>query len=171
MKAKGSVMEVILLEKVTRLGNVGDVVNVKSGYGRNFLIPREKAVRATERNKKEFEAKKEVLQQRSDAARAEAQKIAEKLAGVSVKIVRQASEDGKLYGSVTARDVAIALEDAGHKIERRMINLNDGIKSLGLYKATVVFHAEVRATIDVQVVRSLEATAYDVIAKEAQAAE
>lgn len=164
-------MEVILLEKVARLGNVGDVVNVKSGYGRNFLIPREKAVRATERNKKEFDAKREVLLERSNEARAEAQKASEKLVGVSVKIVRQASEDGKLYGSVSARDVAIALEAAGHKIERRLIDLNDSIKSLGLYKATVALHAEVRVTVDVQVVRTLESTAYDVIAKEAQSAE
>jgi large subunit ribosomal protein L9 len=164
-------MEVILLEKVARLGNVGDVVNVKSGYGRNFLIPREKAVRASEKNKKDFDAKREALLLRSEQDRQDAQKAAEKLVGVSVKIVRQASEDGKLYGSVSARDVSVALEEAGHAIERRLISLNDGIKSLGRYKATVALHAEVRVAIDVFVVRSLEASAYDVIAKEEQTAE
>lgn len=164
-------MEVILLEKVARLGNVGDVVNVKSGYGRNFLIPREKAVRASEKNKKEIEAKREALVKRNVELRAEAQKVAETLKDVHVKIVRQASEDGKLFGSVTVRDVALALEEAGHKVERSLINLNESVKSLGLFKATIVLHAEVNVTIFLHVVRSAEASAYDVIAKEEQTAE
>lgn len=159
-------MEVILLEKVARLGSVGDVVSVKDGYGRNFLIPRQKAVRATKANVAQFEAQKDALLQRNDAARAEAQAQAKAFEGMSVKIVRQAAEDGKLYGSVSARDVAQAIEAAGQKVERRFIDLNDTIKSLGLFKATVSLHAEVRVTIDVQVVRSAEMSAYDVIAKE-----
>ncbi len=159
-------MEVILLEKVAKLGSVGDVVNVKMGYGRNFLIPRQKAVRATKENVAQFEAKREILLQNNDKARAEAQEAAKTFEGLSVKIVRQASEDGKLYGSVSVRDVATAIADAGHNVERRLIDLNDTIKSLGLFKATITLHPEVRVSIDVQVVRSAEMSAYDVIAKE-----
>ncbi len=164
-------MEIVLLERVTRLGNVGDVVNVKNGYGRNFLIPEGKALRATKANVAEFEAQRDVLEKRNADAVEAAETRAKDLNGMSVKIVRQASEDGRLYGSVTARDVEIALEEAGQKVERRFINLNEGIKSLGLYKANISLHGEVTANIDIQVVRSLEASAYDEIAKEAAEAE
>lgn len=164
-------MEIVLLERVTRLGNVGDVVNVKNGYGRNFLIPAGKALRATKANVAEFEAQRDVLEKRNADAVVAAEARAKDLNGMSVKIVRQASEDGRLYGSVTARDVEIALEEAGQKVERRFINLNEGIKSLGLYKANIALHGEVTADIDIQVVRSLEASAYDEIAKEEAEAE
>ena len=159
-------MEVVLLERVTRLGRVGDVVNVKNGYGRNFLIPTGKALRATKANVAEFEAQRDVLEKRNAEAKTEAEKRASALDGLSVKIVRQASEDGRLYGSVNARDVELALKEAGQEVERRFINLSEGIKSLGLYKANIALHGEVTANIDLQVVRSLEASAYDEIAKE-----
>lgn len=163
-------MEVILLERVARLGDVGEVVKVKNGFGRNYLIPQQKAVRATEANKKEIEAKREALQSRNQEMRAAAEKRAAKLGQISVKVVRQASEDGKLYGSVSARDVATAIqEQMGEEIERRLIDLNESIKSLGLYKATITLHPEVKLSADIQVVRSMEASAYDEIeAEEAQ---
>ncbi len=160
-------MEVILLEKVARLGNVGEVVNVKSGYGRNFLMPQNKAVRATKANIADIEARRDALEKQNDTAKKEAEKLAKSLDKLSVKVVRQASEDGKLYGSVNARDVAAAVVDAGHNfVERRFISLNDTMKSLGLYQAVITLHPEVKVTFDVQVVRTLESSAYDEIASD-----
>lgn len=159
-------MEVILLERVARLGDVGDVVKVRNGFGRNFLIPQEKAVRATEANRKEFEAKRAQLEKRNNEMRAAAEKRFADLGALSVKVVRQASEDGKLYGSVSARDIATALAEQGIEIERRLIDLTTAIKSLGLYNATVALHPEVKVNCRVEVVRSLEASAYDEMAAE-----
>lgn len=163
-------MEVILLERVTRLGDVGDVVKVRDGFGRNFLIPQHKAVRATETNRKDIESKRAQLEKRNQEMRAEAEKRAAELGNLSVKVVRQASEDGKLYGSVSARDIAVALAEQGVEVERRLIDLTTAIKSMGLYSATVTLHPEVKITCRVEVVRSLEATAYDQMAEDEQSA-
>ena len=161
-------MDVILLERVSRLGDVGDVVKVRDGFGRNFLIPQQKAVRATDTNRKEFEAKRATLEKRNKELRADAEKRAAELGTLSVKVVRQASEDGKLYGSVSARDIAVALAEQGLEIERRLIDLTSAIKSMGLYSATITLHPEVKVNCRVEVVRSLEASAYDELAEEPQ---
>ncbi len=151
-------MDVILLENVSRLGNVGDVVNVRSGYGRNFLIPQGKAVRATKANVADFETRRASLEKLNAEKKADAEKQAKAFEGVSVKIVRQASEDGKLYGSVGVRDVAVALAEQGQEVDRRLVDLSSTIKFLGKYQATILLHADVRVAFDVEVVRSLESS-------------
>ncbi len=156
-------MEVILLEHVSRLGNVGELVTVKDGYGRNFLIPTGKAIRATKANVKEFEAQREALEKQNVEKREAAQKKADGLGTISVKVIRQASDDGKLFGSVAVRDVAAALQEAGYDAERQQIDLLSTIKSLGLYQATWQLHPEVKVTFDIQVVRNAESSAYDTI--------
>jgi large subunit ribosomal protein L9 len=149
-------MDVILLERISRLGSVGDVVKVKNGFARNFLLPQKKALRATEDNKKVFEGKRAVLEKQNAETRAAAEKLAATMANLSVSIIRQASEDGKLYGSVAARDVEVALAEAGHKVERRFIDLTTAIKSLGVYEAIVNLHPEVHVKVKVQVARNAE---------------
>lgn len=147
-------MEVILLERVGRLGTVGDVVKVKNGYGRNFLLPQKKALRATKDNKAVFEAKRAQIEADNAKTRADAEKLASKLAGISVTLVRQASEDGKLYGSVTSRDIAEAAQANGHDINRRQFVLDATIKSTGSYTAQIVLHPEVIIDLKVDVVRN-----------------
>ena len=147
-------MEVILLERVGRLGTVGDVVRVKNGYGRNFLLPQKKALRATDDNKKVFEARRAELEAANAKTRAEAEKRAEGLQNLTVNLVRQASEDGKLYGSVNVRDLAEAAAADGHTIERRQIILDATIKNVGTYNARVVLHPEVIIDMKVNVVRN-----------------
>ncbi len=165
-------MDVILLERIARLGGVGDVVKVKNGFGRNFLLPQKKALRATEENKKVFEGRRAVLEKQNSETRAAAEKQAAGRQNLSVSIIRQASEDGKLYGSVAARDVEVALADAGHKIERRYIDLNTAIKSLGVYEAVVHLHPEVAVKVKVQVARNAEGLlAQELEAKEEPVAE
>ncbi|MBY0355376.1 MAG: 50S ribosomal protein L9 [Rickettsiales bacterium] len=159
-------MDVILLERVARLGDVGDVVKVRDGFGRNFLIPLKKALRATDMNRKEFEAKRAQLEKRNKDMRSDAEASAAKMGSLTVKVVRQASEDGKLYGSVNARDIALALQEQGIEIERRLIDLTSAIKTMGLYSATIALHPEVKVNCRVEVVRSLEASAYDELAVE-----
>ena len=149
-------MQVILLERIARLGNVGDQVNVKPGFGRNFLLPQKKALRATDANKAYFDAQREVLLRHNNDAKAAAEKRAEGMQNLSVTVIRQASDDGKLYGSVAVRDIADALKEAGFDIERRLIDLNTTIKSLGVYSAMVNLHAEVQIPLKVTVARSLE---------------
>lgn len=149
-------MDVILLERISRLGSVGDVVKVKDGFARNFLLPQKKALRATDENKKVFEAKRAVLEKQNAEGKAVAEKKAAGMGNLSVTIIRQASEDGKLYGSVAVRDIAVALEEAGHAIERRFIDLNTAIKSLGVYEAVVHLHPEVSVPVKVQVARNAE---------------
>ncbi|HEU5048652.1 MAG TPA: 50S ribosomal protein L9 [Rickettsiales bacterium] len=147
-------MEVILLERVGRLGTVGDVVKVKDGYGRNFLLPQKKAMRATKDSKAIFEAKRAEIEAANAATRKEAEKKAEKLKDLSVKIVRQASEDGKLYGSVTVRDIAEAVQADGHAVERKQLVLTATIKNTGIYSAKIVLHPEVEVPLKVLVVRN-----------------
>jgi large subunit ribosomal protein L9 len=151
-------MELILLEHVHRLGGIGDVVKVKDGYGRNFLIPQKKALRATKANVEEIAARKEALSKINHEKRDEAQKHAEKLGALTVKVVRQASEDGRLFGSVAVRDVVEALVAAGHTFERQQIDLTSTIKALGSYTARITLHPEVKFNCTVEVVRTLEAS-------------
>jgi len=149
-------MDVILLERISRLGVVGDVVKVKNGFARNFLFPQKKALRATEENKKVFESRRAGLEKQNAESRAAAEKIAAGMSNLAISIIRQAAEDGKLYGSVAARDVEVALAEAGHTVERRYIDLTTAIKSLGVYEATVNLHPEVHVKIKIQVARNAE---------------
>ena len=149
-------MQIILLERVEKLGHMGDVVTVKPGYARNFLLPRGKALRANKANMAKYEAEKAELVARNDAAKGEALAIAKNLEGVAVSIVRAASEMGQLFGSVNARDIAAALEEAGHNVDRRQIVMDKAIKTLGLIDMRVNLHAEVSVSITLNIARSLE---------------
>lgn len=149
-------MQVILLERIARLGGIGDTVNVKPGFARNFLLPQKKALRATEENVKVFETKRAGLEKVNAEAKAAAEKRAAGMQNLSVTVIRQAAEDGKLYGSVSVRDIAEALKEAGHEIERRLIDMNSAIKSLGAYDAVIHLHPEVAVPLKVQVARSAE---------------
>jgi large subunit ribosomal protein L9 len=146
-------MEVILLERIARLGSIGDTVKVRDGYGRNFLIPMKKALRATETNKKVFDARRAEIEAQNAASRGEAQAQAAKIDGVNITIVRQASQEGKLYGSVTVRDVADALKDAGHEVPKSQIVLSTIIKTIGQYTVRVGLHAEVVANVTLTIAR------------------
>jgi large subunit ribosomal protein L9 len=147
-------MQVVLLERVAKLGQMGEVVSVKDGYGRNFLLPQGKALRATEGNLKRFETERAQLEARNLEAKAEAEKVAAKLDGQTFVVIRSASDGGALYGSVNTRDVAEAATEAGFSVERRQVVLDHPIKDLGLHPLTVVLHPEVNATIRVNVARS-----------------
>ncbi len=149
-------MEVILLERVAKLGQMGDVVKVKPGFARNYLLPKKKALRATEANKKYFEARRTQLEAQNLELKTEAEKVAGKLNGLAVVLIRQAGEAGQLYGSVSARDIATAVTGAGFTIERRQVELNQPIKAVGLYKVAIDLHPEVRVTVTVNVARSPE---------------
>lgn len=145
-------MEVILLERIEKLGNMGDVVNVKPGFGRNYLLPQEKALRATKANLARFEAERDYLEQRNAENRDKAVKEGEKLDGTNIVLIRKASDTGNLYGSVSARDIAEKLEDKG--VKRNMIVLEQPIKTLGLHEMKVKLHPEVLVSIQVNVARS-----------------
>lgn len=149
-------MEVILLQRIEKLGQMGDVVNVKPGYARNFLLPQKKALRATSSNRSHFEAERTQLEAANLAQRGEAEKVGEKMAGLAVILVRQAGEAGQLYGSVNARDIAAAVTDAGFTIGRQQIDLALPIKALGLYDVNANLHPEVSVTVVVNVARSDE---------------
>ena len=147
-------MEVILLERIARLGNIGDVVNVKNGYGRNFLIPKKKALRASEESKKLFEERRHIIEEENAKAKAEAESKAKDLESVSLNLTRQASQEGKLYGSVSVRDVAEALKEAGHDVPKSQIVMTSAIKNTGEYPVRLTLHAEVEANITVSVQRN-----------------
>ena len=149
-------MKLILTHEVTNLGAPGDIVEVKDGYGRNFLLPQGKAMRASDANIAAFEARKAELAARNDETRTEAQRIAQTLDGASFVIIRSASDAGALYGSVTPRDVADAAAADGFKVERRQVVLTAPIKELGLHEVTVHLHPEVEAKITLNVARSAE---------------
>lgn len=149
-------MQVILLERVAKLGQMGEVVKVKDGFARNFLLPQGKALRASEANIKSFEAQKADLAARNDESRTEAQKTAEKLDGQTFVIIRSASDAGALYGSVTPRDAAEAAIAEGYAVDRRQVVLTAPIKDLGLHDVRVHLHPEVDATIVLNVARSVE---------------
>ena len=147
-------MKIVLLERVDNLGSIGDVVAVKDGFARNFLLPRHKALRANAANLKIFEAQKDQIVARNNAARSAAEASAETLNGSSYIIIRQAGDSGQLYGSVNARDVSDAVAEAGGKVERNQIVLNTPIKTLGIHALKVRLHAEVTVSINVNVARS-----------------
>lgn len=147
-------MDVILLQRIERLGQMGDVVTVKPGYARNYLLPQRKAIRATSENRKEFETKRSQLEADNLSRKTEAEAVAVKLEGLTVALVRQAGEAGQLYGSVTARDIAQAVSDAGFTVRRQQVSLSSPIKDLGLHPVFVNLHPEVAVTITANVARS-----------------
>jgi large subunit ribosomal protein L9 len=149
-------MEVILLERVAKLGHMGETVRVKDGFARNFLLPRGKALRATEANKKRFEAQRAQIEARNIEARKEADTIAAKLGGTTVVMLRSAGETGVLYGSVAARDVVDALASAGFTVNRQQVNINVPIKTIGMHQIPVALHPEVEVTVTANVARSPE---------------
>lgn len=158
-------MEVILLERVEKLGQMGEVVRVKDGYARNFLLPRKKALRATAANKAVYEKQKAQLEAQNLAKKGEAEKVAAKMAGLSVALLRQAGDSGQLFGSVSARDIAEAVTAAGFTIGRQQINLSTPIKTIGIYAVSAALHPEVSVEVKVNVARS-EAEAEKQVAAE-----
>lgn len=149
-------MDVILLERVEKLGQMGEVVKVKPGFARNFLLPKKKALRATKANLTYFESQKAHLQAVNLERKAEAEKVAGKVEGLTVVITRQAGETGHLYGSVSGRDIAEAVIASGIEIARSQVAVDKPIKTLGLFPVRVVLHPEVSVTITVNVARSTE---------------
>lgn len=149
--------QVILLEKIEKLGSMGDVVNVKPGYARNYLLPQSKALRATKDNIAYFEAQKATLEKANEEKKKEAEKLAKKIEGLKVAIVRQASEGGQLYGSVTSRDISEAVaEQSKEAIVRSMVTLNQNFKTIGLFPVDVVLHPEVKVEVTVNIARSMD---------------
>ena len=147
-------MQVILLERIARLGQMGDVVRVRDGYARNFLLPQGKALRATKDNAKRFEAERAQLEARNLERKNEAGAVAAKLDGQSFIVVRQAGETGQLYGSVTARDLADAITAGGFTVARAQVVLNQPIKTIGLHTVAIALHPEVESKVTVNVARS-----------------
>ena len=147
-------MKVILMERVEKLGQMGDVVTVKPGFARNFLLPREKALRATKTNLERFEKQRAQLEAHNLERRTEAEQLADKMGDVSVILIRQASDAGQLYGSVNARDIAEAVTAEGFTVERRQIALDRPIKTLGVHPVRVQLHPEVDVTVKANVARS-----------------
>ena len=163
-------MDVILLERIEKLGSIGDVVKVKNGYARNFLLPRGKALRANDSNRKVFETNRATIEAQNDERRAAAQEESKKLDGAKIQLIRQASNAGQLYGSVSARDLAEALEAQGHKVAKNQIVLDKPIKAIGVQEVRIALHPEVSVTISVNVARSpeeaeLQAQGKDVMAE------
>ena len=166
-------MKVILLERVERLGGLGDIVSVRDGFARNFLLPRSKALRATSANLKVFEVRRAELEAGNAKARDAASKSGDKLDGASYVMIRQAGEGGQLYGSVSGRDVADAVNAAGGKVDRSMVVLDKPIKALGVHTVKLRLHAEVAVTININVARSQDeaqrqARGEDVIASQVE---
>jgi large subunit ribosomal protein L9 len=149
-------MQVVLLERVAKLGQMGEVVQVRNGYARNFLLPQGKALRATEGNLKRFETERAQLEARNLEMKKEAEKVAARLDGQAFTVIRSASDGGALYGSVTTRDIADAATEGGFSLDRRQVVLDQPIKELGLHPVGVSLHPEVEATIRVNVARSKE---------------
>ena len=163
-------MDVILLERVEKLGAIGDVVTVKNGFARNYLLPRKKALRANEANKKVFEANRAQIEADNAARRSDAEKASKGVDGKTITLIRQASNTGQLYGSVSARDLAEALNEDGAKVAKSQIVLGKPIKTIGLSEVRVALHPEVSVTIKVNVARSpeeaeLQAQGVDVMAQ------
>jgi large subunit ribosomal protein L9 len=149
-------MEVILLERVPRLGQMGEVVRVKDGFARNFLLPRGKALRATTENRTRFESMKDELQARSLALKSEAGQVADKLNGKSFTVLRQASEAGQLFGSVSPRDLVGIIANAGYNVSRNQVALNTPIKTIGRHRVPLSLHPEIETSITVIVARNVE---------------
>ncbi len=149
-------MEVILLERVENLGIMGDVVRVKPGYARNFLFPNEKAVPASNENKASFENKRLEIEAKNIETKAEAEKVASKIKGEILILVRQAGDSGQLYGSVNSRDIKNTLKDMGYELDRNQISLNKPIKSVGIHNVSIALHPEIYVEIIANVARSEE---------------
>ncbi|MEE4350347.1 MAG: 50S ribosomal protein L9 [Pacificimonas sp.] len=148
-------MDIILLERVEKLGSIGDIVSVKPGFARNFLLPQGKALRANDQNKAKFDAERERLEQENATKRESAEKDAETLEGTQVVLIRQSSDSGQLYGSVSARDIAVALsEKSGQKVDKNAVTLEAPIKNLGIHSVSVSLHPEVSVSVEANVARS-----------------
>jgi len=147
-------MDIILLQRIEKLGSIGDVVTVKDGYARNFLLPQKKALRANEANKKVFEANRDRLEKENAERRSEAEKAGEKVDGVEVVLIRASSNTGQLYGSVNVRDIAASLSEKGHDIDKKQVIMGDPIKSIGMHDVRIDLHPEVSVTIKANVARS-----------------
>lgn len=163
-------MDIILLERIGSLGNIGDVVTVKDGYARNYLLPQKKALRANESNKKVFEANREKLEKENAEKRAIAEKAGEKIAGAQVVLLRASSNAGHLYGSVNVRDIVTGLTDQGFAVDKSMVIMGHPIKTLGVHDVTIALHAEVHVTVKANVARSedeaqLQSQGVDVLAQ------
>lgn len=162
-------IKVILLQKVLKLGTIGDIVNVKAGFARNYLLPKKFALRATKENMKYFEEKKAQIEAHNAETRAEAQKIADKIKCFTVTLIRQASEKGHLYGSVTARNIASAINSNGVTVTSAQIDLNIPIKQLGVYDLFVNLHPEVSVPLKLSVAKSEEEAQLQITATETKA--
>jgi len=149
-------MNIILLERIARLGQMGDVVSVKDGYARNFLLPQGKALRATEDNKKYFETQRAQLEAHNLGLKSEAEKVADKLAGKTFVIIRSAGETGQLYGSVSTRDIAQQVMAENFNVTRNQVELNQPIKTIGVHTISISLHPEVEINININVARSAE---------------
>ena len=149
-------MQVVLLERVEKLGQMGEIVKVKDGYARNFLLPRKKALRATKANLVQFETQRAQLEARNLEARAEAEKVQTKIEGLTIIVLRQAGDTGQLYGSVTTRDIADGVTADGFSINRTQVALQHPIKNIGLHKVRITLHPEVVTLITINVARSAE---------------
>ena len=163
-------MDIILLERIEKLGSIGDVVTVKDGYARNFLLPQKKALRANDANRKVFEANRERLEKENAERRTVAEAQGEKVAGAEVVLIRAASNAGQLYGSVSVRDIVAGLAEQGHNVDKRMVILGAPIKNIGMHNVTVALHPEVRVTVKANVARSddeakLQSEGVDVLAQ------
>lgn len=149
-------MEIILLQRIARVGQMGDIVRVRDGYARNFLLPTGRALRATAENKKRFENERTQLEARNLERRQDAERVAEKLDGQTFLMIRPAGETGQLYGSVSTRDIAAAVTEAGFTVMRQQVSINVPIKTIGLHQVPIVLHPEVEVTVTVNVARSAE---------------
>jgi len=163
-------MDIILLERIEKLGTIGDVVTVKDGYARNFLLPQNKALRANEANKKVFEANRERLEKENAEKRGEAEKLGEKVAGAEVVLLRASSNAGQLYGSVNVRDMVAGLTAQGHEIDKKQVITGAPIKTIGMHDVTVALHPEVHVIVKANVARSedeaeLQSQGVDVLAQ------
>ena len=163
-------MDIILLQRIEKLGTIGDVVTVKDGYARNFLLPQKKALRANAANKKVFEANRERLEKENAERRAEAEKAGEKVDGVEVVLIRAASNAGQLYGSVNVRDIVNGLSDKGHEIDKKQVIMGNPIKTIGMHDVRIDLHPEVSVTVKANVARSddeaeLQSQGVDVLAQ------
>ena len=149
-------MEIILLERVEKLGAIGDVVKVKDGFARNYLLPNKKALRANDANRKVFEANRAKIEEENANRRSDAEKSSKGVEGKTVQLIRQASNTGQLYGSVSARDIAEALDAAGAKVAKSQVVLDRPIKAIGMHEIKIALHPEVQVLVKVNVARSPE---------------
>jgi large subunit ribosomal protein L9 len=169
-------MQVILLERVEKLGQMGDEVRVRDGFARNFLLPKKKALRATKANREYFQGQKAHLEANNLRLKGEAEKAGQKLDGQKFVLIRQAGDRGQLYGSVSPRDVADAMEKAGFKVDRHQVQISQAIKAIGLFTVPIVLHPEVKVNVTINVARSEDEAAAlargeDVLAEKTEAEE